>query len=550
MKHTVAGITVDHESRVLLGLDGKVLKVRRQSYDVFVFLVKNANRVVSRTEIMDAVWPDVVVTDDSVSKCVGEIRKILGSNGREILKTIPKRGFYFSVEDPECQHIAVDTVSGNDLKLPLYLLLSAFAAILLLSFGAYKNGLFDRPSIEPAVASKPSLAVMAFDNFSDDPTLNYFGDGFSENIITALSRFPDLAVIARSSSFAFKGKATDIRSIGEELGADYVLIGSVQKQMDKLRLTAQLVETESGTHVWAESFKGENVDPWALQEEVVVRIVDSITGEDGQLKIAEYQRIWGKDNGSLEEYDYYLRGHEMFMKNSTREVLDQAGEIWAQGLRKYPQSSLLRAKLSFYHVWLVWQYWSNDRPKSLQRAVDLAQQALSLPGSTPHTRRSAHWALSLALSMRGDMMQAATEAKAAIAMSPYDRHMVGDLAGIIAMAGNPDEAIPLLEDLKRSDPNFGFYFNLAIAYYLSGNDEKVIETALQYRATSLNRYVLLASSYVRLGQLNEARSAIKTLLEMKPTFSQENLKTTYAYADPSILPLQAADLGKAGLPVN
>jgi TolB-like protein len=395
---------------------------------------------------------------------------------------------------------------------------------------------------------RPSLAVLPFDNFSGDPALGYFADGVSEDIITTLSRFPDLAVISRNSSFVYKGKATDIRQIGKELGAAYVLEGSVRKQADKIRLTAQLIEAVRGEHVWAERYDEEGTDPWALQDEVITKIVNSLTGEGGQLKQAEYKRTWGKDSGSLEEYDYYLRGHELFITAKTEDVLEQAGAAWAEGLRKYPNSSLLRAKLALYHLMFVWRYWSDDPAASIRQAEKLAQEALSSQASSPQARRLGHWAMAWTQQMKGDLPRALAEAKAAIALAPYDTYMVGDLAAILAMAGEPGDAVALLENMRSRNPNFQDYWELALAYYLAGDDERAIDAALKHRLVSLDRYVLLASSYVRLGHMDEARAAIEKLLELNPQFTQDDLKDNYLYSDPAILQRQAADLGKAGLP--
>lgn len=399
-----------------------------------------------------------------------------------------------------------------------------------------------------ALQNRPSIAVLPFDNFSGVADLDYFADGVSEDIITTLSRFPDLAVISRNSSFVYKGKATDIRRIGKELGAAYVLEGSVRKLGDKVRLSAQLIEAASGEHVWAERYDEEGADPWALQDDVITKIVDSLTGERGQLMQAEYKRTWGKDSGSLEEYDYYLRGHDLFNNAETREVQEQAGAIWVEGLKKFPNSSLLRTKLAFHHLRLVWRYWSDDPVASVKEAERLAREALSSQGLSPKVRRLGHWAMAWTQQMKGNLPRASAEAKAAIALSPYDTFMVGDLAVIPAMAGEPAKAIALLEEVQSRDPNFQIYWQLSLAYYLAGDDERAAQAALEMRLGSLDRYVLLASSYVRLSQMNEARAAIETLLELDPQFTQKDVKDNYLYSDPGILERQAADLGKAGLP--
>ena len=204
-------------------------------------------------------------------------------------------------------------------------------------------------STQEVSSTVPSVAVLPFDDLSADQNLGYLGDGVAEDIITALSRFPDLVVVARSSSFAYKGKAVDIRQVGKELGVDYVVEGSVRKDGDKLRIVSQLIDTKNGEHVWAERFDRSGMDPWALQDEVTGMIVSAMTGETGALKQAQYRQAWGKDATTLEEYDYYLRGHEQYVKY-TKEGIERSGEIWREGLAKFPSSPLLKVKLGWHHI--------------------------------------------------------------------------------------------------------------------------------------------------------------------------------------------------------
>lgn len=188
------------------------------------------------------------------------------------------------------------------------------------------------PPTQEATPTVPSVAVLPFDDLSAGQNLGYLGDGVAEDLITVLSRFPDLAVVARTSSLAYKGKAVDIRQVGRELGVDYVVEGSVRKDGEKLRIVSQLIDTKTGEHVWAERFDRSGPDPWALQDEVTGMIVSAITGEKGALKQAQYRQAWGKDATTLEEYHYYLRGHEQYLK-FTKEGIERSGEIWREGLR-------------------------------------------------------------------------------------------------------------------------------------------------------------------------------------------------------------------------
>ena len=194
---------------------------------------------------------------------------------------------------------------------------------------------FVRSPSHLAGAHVPSIAVLPFDDLSPDKSLSYLGDGVSEDIITMLSRFPDLSVVARNSSFVYKGKPVDIRQVGRDLNVGYALEGSVRKDADQIRITAQLIDTQTGNHVWAERYDKSGKDPLALQDEVTGKIVGAMTGETGQIKKGQYQDAWGKDTTDLGEYDYYLRGHDVFM-NFTKADNDRAGRIWEEGLAKYP----------------------------------------------------------------------------------------------------------------------------------------------------------------------------------------------------------------------
>jgi len=226
-----------------------------------------------------------------------------------------------------------------------------FAAIVLVLGGTAIawHGVMRSPTLPPVATHVPSIAVLPFDDLSPDKTLGYLGDGMSEDIITMLSRFPDLSVIARNSSFTYKGKPVDIRQVGRDLNVDYALEGSVRKDADQIRIAAQLIDTGTGKHVWAERYDKAGKDPLALQDEVTAKIVDAMTGEKGQVKQGQYRETWGKDTADLGEYDYYLRGLDIYMNAGTKEENNRAARIWEEGLTKYPDSSLIKVKLGFYH---------------------------------------------------------------------------------------------------------------------------------------------------------------------------------------------------------
>src|SRR5262245_25418091 len=242
----------------------------------------------------------------------------------------------------------------------------------------------------------PAVAVLPFDDLSADQNLGYLGDGVAEDIITALSRFPDLVVVARSSSFTHKGKAVDVREVGKDLGVDYVVEGSVRKEGDKLRIIAQLIDTKTGEHVWAERFDRSGTDPWGLQDEVTGMIVSAMTGETGALKHAQYRQAWGKGATTLEEYDYYLRGHDQYMKGvqGEKEGIERSGKIWREGLAKFPSSPPLKVKLGWHHLTRAVNLFSDDASADYREAGDLARQVLAEEHLSPQVARLANWLMS------------------------------------------------------------------------------------------------------------------------------------------------------------
>jgi TolB-like protein/class 3 adenylate cyclase len=425
-------------------------------------------------------------------------------------------------------------------------LAAAVAVLAALWFAVPKPA--DRPQ---ALATIPSIAVLPFDNMGSDPALNYFGDGVAEDIITMLARIPDLAVIARNSSFTYKGKATDVRMIGRDLGVDYVLEGSVRKEADKVRIVAQLVNAKTGQHVWAEHFDKTGTDPWALQDEVTGKIIGALTGERGQLKRAQYRNAWGKDAANLEEYDYYLRGHDVFMQ-FTPEGNRQAGQIWEQGLKKFPDSALLQVKLGIAHNQRALNGWSENTAADFQRAGELVRQALGHPNLSPLEKRLCYWTTAFINLQKGKFDQALTDAETARNLAPYDAFMIGDLSSVLLMSGKPMQAVEWLEFAATRDPANAAYYNglKGWALEVAGKPEESL--------ASLNAGMLFAGFDhfykaivpVRLGRDDEAKAELKKGLEINPAITQTKWREINFYSDPKILDDEVTDLAKAGLRQN
>ncbi len=429
-------------------------------------------------------------------------------------------------------------------------LIGALVLVVYLAGGA-GVGWYLYPRGELSASGVPAIAVLPFDNLSGEPELGYFSDGVSEDIITMLSRFPDFAVVARNSSFTYKGKAVDIRQVGKELDVDFVLEGSVRKEADKVRIVAQLIDAGTGRHVWAERYDNAGSDPWALQDEVIGKIITSLTGEQGQVRRAEYKRAWGADSANLNEYDYYLRGHEVFMAAETKRDFKKAQQIWQEGLRKFPNSSLLRIKLGFAYYMAAWFWQSDDLAADFKRASQLAREGLAGENLSPQTKRLGHWLMAYVKSQEHDFERAWAEAEAAVALAPYDAFMLGNLANVATMAGKPEKAIEWLTIEMRQTPNFNNYWRFGWAYYVAGRYEEAIEAFTKVpRPWDADTYLSRAAAFVRLDRMEHAKAAVSQALKMDPLFTQAKFREGYFYSDSLILERQIADLAKAGLPVK
>ena len=394
--------------------------------------------------------------------------------------------------------------------------------------------------------SVPSVAVLPFDDLSADQNLGYLGDGVSEDIITALSRFPDLVVVARTSSFAYKGKAVDMRQVGKELGVGYVVEGSVRKEADKLRIVSQLIETKNGEHVWAERFDRSGVDPWAIQDEVTGMIVSAMTGEKGVLKQAQYRQAWVKGATTLEEYDYYLRGHEQLMKY-TKEGIERSGEIWREGLAKFPSSPLLKVKLGWHHITRAANFISDDPPDDVRKAGELARQVLAHEHLSLQVERLANWLISHVLVRERDFDGALAAADRAVALAPYDTFMLSSLMMVHVQAGRPDLALEWADQIAARDPTLGWFYNhrRGWAYLVL---ERFGEAVDALRQTEFNdAHLLLAIAYERLGRSADAFAEVQKMMKINQAITVQDWRRGYSFKDPEILDRCSHNLVQAGL---
>ena len=392
---------------------------------------------------------------------------------------------------------------------------------------------------------KPSIAVLAFDNMSNDPEQEYFSDGIAEDIITELSKLSGLLVIARNSAFSYKGKQVNVREVGRELGVRYVLEGSVRKAGARVRVTAQLIDAISGGHVWAERYDRELSDIFAVQDEVTNEIVLALAP---RLSGTEDQRGQNRPTSNLEAYDYFLRGRQLALQDS-RETNAQARQMLEKAIELDPEFSLALAHLARNYVIAYVNRWGESPEGSLHRAFELSEKAIALDESNAF----AHFALCTALMWAKRLEESEAEAEKALAIEPNLADGYAVLGAIKVYSGEPGVAVDSLHHSMRLDPHYRdiFLHILAQAYFQMGQYKKSV-VALKRRLirkpdSDISR-VLLAAAYGHLGELDKARAEWQEALRINPDYSLEHRRQILPYKDTSDFEHMVAGLAKARLP--
>jgi len=385
--------------------------------------------------------------------------------------------------------------------------------------------------------------VLPFVNMSEDPKQDYFSDGITEDLTTALSQISSLFVIARNSAFTYKGKAVKVHEVGKELGVRYVLEGSVRKANDQVRITAQLIDAATDSHLWSERYDRPLTDIFALQDEIVRQIVTTLKL---QLTLREQGYLVRKTTDNLEAYDAYLRGIELYNR-ATQEANIQAQQLFEKAIALDPQYAEAYTRLSRVLA-AEWVYqWSQD-PQTLERALVLAQKAVALDGSLS----GAHEGLAYAYLYKRQHEQAIAAAERTITLAPNDSEGAARLGLILNFAGRPEEAIGLIKKAMHLSPRYPYNYlsQLGMAYGLARRYDEAITTlqsATIRNPDHLPAHLHLALSYSELSRDAEARAEVAELLRISPNFSLEGFRRVMPFKNPADLERYLAALRKAGL---
>jgi adenylate cyclase len=432
--------------------------------------------------------------------------------------------------------------------------LAGAVAVLVVVIGvAVWNFYWRAPKIEPAskekmafpLPDKPSIAVLPFANMSGDPKQEYLSDGLTEQIITGLSKIQNLFVIARNSTFVYKGKAVKIQKVAEDLGVRYVMEGSIQRSGDRIRVTTQLIDALTGHHIWSEQYDRELKDIFVLQDEITMRIMQATRVE---LTEGEQARVWiRKRPNNLKALEDNYQG-VAFLRRGTKQDNYTARQLFEEAISLDPNFVWPYANVGQTHFWDARNGWSESPAESLKMALEFTQKALAMDDSID----IGHSVLGSIYLVKGQYDKALSEAERAIALNPNGADAINFLAGIVGCLGRWEESASYAKKSIRLNPfpHLGYYWVLGRAYFMTGQyDEAIValEKAVQMNPDFLGAHNYLAACYSSTGRDPEATAESKEVLRIDPKFSIESYARRLPYRDKADVEREVAALRKAGL---
>jgi TolB-like protein len=501
----------------------KQVAIGPQVFDLLLYLLQNRDHVVSKDRLLDAVWGGRIVSESTLTSHINAVRKAIGDNGEEqqLLRTVPRKGFRFvgDVREAQCSER-----SEGDLE---------------------PSAVGSRPAI--ALPNKPSIAVLPFQNLSGDPEQAYFADGVVEEIITALSRIRWLFVIARNSSFTYRGHAVDVKQVGQELGVGYVLEGSVRKAADRVRITGQLIEATTGAHLWAERFEGTLDDIFELQDRVAASVAGAIAP---QVELAEIERAKSKPTASLNAYDCYLRGLA-HLHRGTRESVEAALPLLHRSIELDSEFAAAHAMTAWCYFWRKVNGWSMDAKETAEGAR-LARRAVELGRDDAVALTRGGHALA---HLTGDLDSGIALLDRAVFLNP-NLASAWFLGGFLrTWHGESESAIEHFERAMRLSPVdpelYRMQAGIAMAHLFAGRLDAASAWADQaYRnlPSFLMVVAIIAATEALAGRPEQARRAMDELRKLDPTLRVSNLGDWLPIHRSEHLALFADGLRKAGLP--
>lgn len=504
--------------------DGKVCMVEPKAFDLLRLLIENRDRLVSREEVVSVVWQGRIISDATIGTCVNAARRAVGDNGRDqkFIKTVPRRGFRF-----------VAAVRHFDPPME----------------GAEGLAVTVDPESRQTARNRPSIAVLPFENMSGDQEQSYFADGIAEDITTALSRFRWFFVIARNSSFSYRGAPRDVRRVAEELDAQYLVEGSVRKAGERVRITVQLIDARTGRTLWADRFDRNLADIFVIQDEITQQIAATIAPA---VERSEIQRIVTKPPGSLAAWEYCLQGNALIYDMGS-EALLKARDMFAAAIELDPDYSRARSGKAFTYSLGLRFLREKEREAGLRALMAEAKKAVELDDTDSKARVSLALAYMYAIPPKPDY--AVAEAGEAVALNPDDPQANSVFGVALSLSANRfEDGIAWIEKAVSMNPrdpiNHLYLSQLALAHLCAGHyetAEAVAREAVRRRRGFIESHIALASALGHQHRPMEAKMAVGEFETVAAEFVTTHLVFSDAVKSHVIHGLEKANLGAGRL---
>jgi|GEM_PF-2241881 len=521
--------------------NGETTRLEPRVAGLLLYLAIRAGEPVSRSALLEALWPGMVVSDEALTNAVNKLRRAFGDVrvNPQVIETIPKAGYRLiapvesvSPLQDDRPGVSVDRTRPRwFIPVVLVVLIAGLMMVLVMPLqqsGTESDGSMPiAQDVTSSVDTRPAIAVLPFDNLGADPSEDYYADGITDDVITRLAKHHGLMVIARDSTFFYKGKSLDPKVIARRLGVDFVLRGSLRRESDELKINVWLVDAVSGDHVWAEHYDRKVDRVFEIQDDITRSITKALAAD-----VSDRQDNLG-ETANPRAYDNLLLGRHHFYKFESAAENLQARAYFEETVRLDPGFATAHAMLAWTHVFAAMNGWTDDRTAELQQAERIATRAIEIQPDLP----LAYFVRGLSYREQHEYVKALVEAQKGIDYDPNYANGYVLLATLLYYAGRPEEGLARIQQAMLINPHhpYNYHFHLGQAYFVLHRYQEAIDAfkqGLSSNPASERMRVWLTASLARSGDIEAAKWEAEQILATDPDFSVQRMAQAFPFKNP------------------